>query len=134
VSSVLHAYHLMPDGIDEGVAFAAVEALFAGSPHVDTRLTTNPFTRKNLLKLTVDGTYSVSVFHDTGQAVEDDLETVLGRRVACRSRLRFLFAPDPENEFDDIQVMVLDLLCEQEGVLVYGATGAGIIRDPLAPA
>lgn len=132
VSSVLHAYHLTPDGLGEDAAFAAVGALFAGSPHVESQLTTNPFTRKTLLRLTVDGTYSISVFHDTGRAVEDDLETVLGRRVTCGSRLRFLFAPDPDDAFDDIQVMLLDMLCEQEDVLVYGATGAGIIRDPHA--
>ena len=82
------------------------------------------FTKKNLLKLTVDGSYSISAFFDQDEQVADDLETILGKRMECGSRLRFLFAPDPENDFDDIGVIVMEYV-EDLSVATGSTCGCG---------
>jgi hypothetical protein len=51
----------------------------------------------------------------------------LGKRLRCNTRMRFLFAPDPENNFDDIGVIILDNLMSLDEVIIYNGNQKKII-------
>lgn len=127
MSYALHAYFLDTQPRDEKQVFESIQNLFATSKRVTSDINKNPFTKKNLLKLTVDGSYSISAFFDQGQNVAEELESIIGKKVECNSRLRFLFAPDPDNDFDDIGVIVLDYLERIKDVIIYSANREKVI-------
>lgn len=127
MSYALHTYFLDTQTRDENQVFESIQNLFSKSKRVTSAINKNPFTKKNLLKLTIDGSYSISAFFDQGQNVAEDLESILGKKVECNSRLRFLFAPDPENDFDDIGVIILDYLESFSDVIIYSANQEKII-------
>jgi len=127
MSYALHTYFLNTQPRDENQVFESVQHLFAKSKRVTAGINKNPITNKNLLKLTVDGSYSISAFFDQGQNVTEDLESILGKKVECNSRLRFLFAPDPDNDFDDIGVIILDYLESFKDVIIYSANREKVI-------
>lgn len=119
MSYAIHAYLLDEEIHDENLIFDSVKNIFSTSDRVEFTIMNNTFTKKNFLKLRVDKSYSVSIFFDKNKVVTDDLEFILKKRTECDSRLRFLFAPDPENNFDDIAVIILDHLETLKKVLIY---------------
>ncbi len=127
MSYAIHTYFLDTQPRTEAQVFESIEKLFSESKRVSCNINKNPFTKKNLLKLTVDGTYSISAFFDSDQNVAEDLETITSTKIDCNSRLRFLFAPDPENDFDDIGVIILDYLESFKNVIIYSANQEKII-------
>lgn len=127
MSYALHTYFLDAQARDENQVFESIQNLFSKSKRVTSGINKNPFTKKNLLKLTIDGSYSISAFFDQGQSVAEDIESILGKKVECNSRLRFLFAPDPENDFDDIGVIILDYLESFSDVIIYSANQEKVI-------
>lgn len=127
MSYAIHTYFLDTKPRDENQVFESVQNIFSKSKRVTSSINKNPFTKKNLLKLTVDGGYSISAFFDNDPSVAGDLEEISGKKIDCSSRLRFLFAPDPENNFDDIGVIILDYLESLGEVIIYSANQGKII-------
>lgn len=129
MSLAIHAYLLDENPLGENAAFESVKKLFSKANGVKAIITNNPFTKKDYLKLKVDGLYSVSVFYDTAPIVGEDLYTISGEKSACNTRIRVLFGPDPDNEFDSIKIILLDYLQEMKNVLVYNANLDKIINN-----
>lgn len=131
MSYALHVYFLENQNYNSESAFDSVKKLFSNTDRVAFSIAQNLFTKKDYLKLTVDSHYSISVFFDDNAVVTDDLEYIFGKRLNCQARMRFLFAPDPENNFDDIGVIILDYLQSLKEVVVYSANQNKIIFNSL---
>lgn len=129
MSLAIHAYFLNEQKPTEEWAFNSITNLFSRSDGVKSNVSTNPFTKKKFLKLTIDESHSVSVFFDSGQSVTDDLKFIIGKETSCSSRIRILFSPDAENNFDEIKVIILDFLQDLENVLIYNANQEKIISN-----
>lgn len=127
MSYSIHAYFLEEQINNQDFIFDSIKSIFSKSERVEFTITENRFTRKNFLKLTVDKSYSISAFFDKDLAVAVDLEFILKKQLKCDSRLRFLFAPDPENDFDDIGVIILDYLESFKKVLIYSVNQEKVI-------
>lgn len=130
MSLAIHAYFLNGQKPTEEWAFNSITNLFSRSNGVKSSVSVNPFTKKKFLKLTIDESYSVSVFFDSGQSVTDDLKFIIGEEASCNSRIRILFGPDTENNFDEIKVIILDFLQDLEDVLIYNANQEKVISNP----
>lgn len=130
MSLAIHAYFLNGQKPTEEWAFNSITNLFSRSNGVKSNVSVNPFTKKKFLKLTIDESYSVSVFFDSGQSVTDDLKFIIGEEASCNSRIRILFGPDTENNFDEIKVIILDFLQDLEDVLIYNANQEKVISNP----
>ena len=131
MSYAIHAYLMEGKKFDDTSLFNSVKNLFLSTKRVQFTITKNIFTQKDYLKLIIDNYYSISVFFDNGAAVSDDLEYVFGKRLNCSARMRFLFAPDPENDFDDIAVIILDYIQSLNQVIVYNTNQNKIIFSSL---
>lgn len=129
MSLAIHAYFLNGQKPTEEWAFNSITNLFSRSNGVKSNVSVNPFTKKKFLKLTIDESYSVSVFFDSGQSVTDDLKFIMGEEASCNSRIRILFGPDTENNFDEIKVIILDFLQDLEDVLIYNANQEKVISN-----
>lgn len=129
MSLAIHAYFLNGQKPTEEWAFNSITNLFSRSNGVKSNVSVNPFTKKKFLKLTIDDSYSVSVFFDSGQSVTDDLKFIMGEEASCNSRIRVLFGPDTENNFDEIKVIILDFLQDLEDVLIYNANQEKVISN-----
>ncbi|MGM8226382.1 hypothetical protein ACSV5M_07355 [Cellvibrio sp. ARAG 10.3] len=129
MSLAIHAYFLNGQKPTEEWAFNSITNLFSRSNGVKSNVSVNPFTKKKFLKLTIDESYSVSVFFDSGQNVTDDLKFIMGEEASCNSRIRILFGPDTENNFDEIKVIILDFLQDLEDVLIYNANQEKVISN-----
>src|SRR5688572_18376512 len=102
MSYTLHVYFADDNNYNKESSFDSVQELFSNNERIAFTISKNIFTKKDYLKLTIDRYYSISVFFDEDTAVSDDLEFIFGKRLNCNAGMRFLFAPDPENNFDDI--------------------------------
>lgn len=129
MSYALHVYFLEKQNHNSESAFDSVKKLFSNTGRVAFTLAQNIFTKKEYLKLTVDSHYSISVFFDDDTVIADDLEYILGKRLNCHARMRFLLAPDPENNFDDIGVIILHYLESLKEVVIYSVNQNKIILD-----
>ena len=98
---------------------------------VQFSITKNIFTKKDYLKLLIDNSYSMCVFFDNDANVSEDLEFISGQKLNCKSRIRFLFAPDPDNNFDDIGIIILDYLQSLDKVIIYSVNRNKIIFNSL---
>lgn len=127
----LHAYVPAAPEHDADWAFAEVRDELSGSNGVEISTTTNPFTKATDLKVVVDGTYHVTVFFESGEKADADLSTILGREVNGFARLRVLAAPDPELEYDFVQIQLLDRFEKLGPVLVYAVDAEQVLTDTL---
>jgi hypothetical protein len=127
MSLAIHAYFLDEQKPTEEWAFNSITNLFSRSDGIKSNISANPFTKKKFLKLTIDESYSVSVFFDSGQSVTEDLNFITKGETSCSSRIRVLFGPDGENNFDEIKVIILDFLQDLENVLIYNANQEKVI-------
>lgn len=129
MSHALHAYLLTNDNKhNEDWAFESIQSLFADSKGVAFTKDRNPFTNQNILKLTIDGVYTASVFFEKSEQVLEDFKSIKEDKES-QSRIRVLFAPDPDNEFDDIAVMIYDFLTELDDVVVYSPNQEKILYE-----
>lgn len=119
MSYTLHVYFTEDKNYNKQTSFDSVKKLFSNSNRVVFTNAKNIFTKEDYLKLTIDNRYNISVFFDDNATVSDDLEFIFGKRLNCNARMRFLFAPDPENDFDDIGVILLDYLESLNKVILY---------------
>jgi hypothetical protein len=130
MSHALHAYVLNCDErLTEDKVFESMRALFKNSDGVDFSIDLNPFTKQSILKLTIDSTYSVSVFYEQDHQTSKDLEEISGNAYEKVCRIRILFGPDPENDFDDIGVIIYNFLEELEKVVIYSVNQEKILYD-----
>lgn len=130
MSYAIHVYFLNEKKEQEKV-FDSIKNLFSESERVSFTISNNIFTKKNFLKLSIDKNYSISIFLDDHETVQADLEFILQESLECKSRLRFLFAPDPENDYDDICVIILDFLESLNEVILYSVNQDKIIFNSL---
>lgn len=119
MSYALHVYLLNKEIFNENVEFDAIKSIFPDSERVACTIQINTFTKKKYVKMLVDTRYSISVFFDEGVAVQEDLHAILNCKADATIRIRFLFAPDPQNDFDDIAVIILDYLEKLNDVVIY---------------
>lgn len=131
MSYAIHTYFLDEKKYDEESVFDSVQNLFINTNRIQFAITKNIFTKKDFLKLTIDNSYSISVFFDNDANISDDLEFITGQKLNCKYRLRFLFAPDPENNFDDIAVIILTYLESLYKVILYSVNENRIIFNSL---
>lgn len=131
-----HAFHayvaISDESLSEDWAFESVKALFEHSDRVGFSIHLNPFANQNILKLTVDGIYSVSVFFEKGRQVSQDLEQIVGEHYYGAGRIRVLFGPDPENEFDDIAVIIYDFMERLQSTVIYSANQEKVLHNSIA--
>lgn len=132
MSHAFHAYVAVSDeSLSENWAFESIKALFENPDRVHFSTDLNPFTNQNILKLIVDGIYSVSVFFEEGIQVSQDLERIVGEFYGGAVRIRVLFGPDPENEFDDIAVIIYDFMERLESTVIFSANQEKVLHNSL---
>lgn len=129
MSYAIHAYFLKQK--KERELFDSIIGLFGNLGRVSSSFSENAFTKNIFLKLTVDNHYSISIFFDDNAKVQADFDFILQENLECKSRLRFLFAPDPANDFDDISVIILDFLEGLDEVIIYSVNQGKIIFNSL---
>ena len=127
MSYAIHAYLFDEEMQNENLLFDSIKKIFSASQNVEFAIVNNFFTKKNFLKLKVEKKYSISIFFDNNQSVADDLKFILKKATVCNSRLRFLFAPDPENDFDYMCIIILEYLESLNKVLIYNVNQDKII-------
>ena len=128
----LHAYFPTTPERDEAWAFSAVRSRLARDG-VETEEKVNPFTKKANLKVVVDAAFHLTVAFESGDEVDADLRSITGRDESSFSRIRVLSGPDPEGEYTDVTVELLDLFDSIGPVLVYGVDAESVFADTLAP-
>lgn len=122
MSHGVHAYILNDDdSLTESWAFESLIGLFKNSKGVEHSIDSNPFTKKSILKLTIDQSYVVSASFGNDSQVSEDLESILDEKHEGICRIRILFGSDPDNDFDDIVVMIYEFLESLDNVVVYSA-------------
>lgn len=129
MSYAIHSYFLNQK--KEKELFDSIIDFFTDSGRVSYSFCENTFTKKIFLKLIVDNQYSISIFFDDDFKVQADFKFISQSDLECKSRLRFLFAPDPENDFDDIGIMILDFLECLDEVILYSVNQNKIIFNSL---
>ena len=130
MSYSLHAYLPAPEKTyDEAWAFDAIRGLFRHSNGVEFLQGKNPLTKQNILKLKVNELYFISFFFEIGAQVRSDLQAITGIDATLPARIRVLFGPDPENNFDDIGIIILDFLEQLEKSIVYSVNQDKIISN-----
>lgn len=129
MSHALQAFILQSDSIGKDNVFAAVENLFDNPKGLAFTRQVNPLTEEEKLRITVDDVYNVSVFFEEDDT--EDFNAISNKEVGVVSSIRILFGPDPENDFDDIGVILLDYLESFEQVLIYSLNREEIISDSL---
>lgn len=72
----------------------------------------NHFTKTNILKLTADNRYITSFQFEKTNLVAEDYSVISTSGEVPTARVRVLMGPDENNDYDDISVMVLQLLSE----------------------
>jgi hypothetical protein len=82
----------------------------------------NPFTKTNILKLTVDHKYVTSFQFEKTKVVAEDYSEISTLGEAPTARVRVLMEPDENNVYDDISVMVLQLLSEFSRRPIYNVS------------
>lgn len=127
MSYTLHVYFTHEKNYNKQDCFDSLKELFISNNRVMSSIENNIFAKQDYLKLTIDNCYNISVFFDKNTLISDDLESILGKRLRCNTRMRFLFAPDPENNFDDIGVIILDNLMSLDEVIIYNGNQKKII-------
>lgn len=130
MSHSFHAYLLDNQFSDEAVAFESIKNLFARTERVAFSVAKQPLTDSNYLRLKIDDHYTISVFLDMKDVVQEDLDYILRKSISCRSRLRVVFATDPNNDFDFIVVNILDFMEKLGNVIIYAVTMKKIIFVP----
>lgn len=131
MSLVIHTYFLNEQKPTEKWAFQSIVDLFLHSDGVKSSVSINPINKKNFLRLIINDSYFVSIFFESGERVDEDLKFILREQVSCHARIRILFGPDPDNNYDDIKIIILDFLQDLENVLIYNVNQEKIILDPL---
>lgn len=129
--SALHAYVPATTDHDAEWAFGQVRDELGGTAGVAFTTATNPFTKATNLKVVVDDAYHLTVFFESGDKADADLSTIVGREVTGYARIRVLFAPDPELEYDVVQIQLLDRFDHLGPVLVYAAGSEQVLTDTL---
>lgn len=127
MSYTLHVYFTVEKNYNKQTSFDSVKKLFSNINRVVFTIAKNIFTKEDYLKLTIDNRYHISVFFDDNTTVKTDLEFIIGKRLNCNARMRFLFAPDPQNDFDDIGVIILDYIQSLKEIIIYSTNQNKII-------
>lgn len=128
MSYTLHAYFLTDNEQNEGSVFDSIKGLFANSKDAVFSEDRNPFTKQNILRLTIDNFYTITfLFENSNHVLEDFKEIKKGKK--AKSRIRILFGADPDNNFDHIAVMIYDFLTKLDNVLIYNVTNRKILYE-----
>jgi hypothetical protein len=129
MSHAFHAY-VINKSLGEDWSFGAIKELFNSSYGMTDHQDSNPFTNQNILNLTFEENYVISVFYEEGEAVVTDLDS-LGVKCDDACRIRVLFGIDPENEYDDIGIALYDFLENLDDVVIYSPNQDRIIHNSL---
>jgi len=116
---------------NEDWAFDSVKELFNNAKGVSFCIEENPLTKKNKLKLTVNDSYVVSIFFERNNRLASELKSISSKECAEVSSIRVLFSPDPENEYDDIAVIIYDFLEEINKVVIYSINQEKVLFDSM---
>lgn len=129
-----HAFHayLNPEDteLNESSTFSEMKNIFKNNTRVLFSEKTNPMTKKSGLKITVDDVYNVSAYFNSVSNVEQDFNDIQDEpNRSSNKRLRVIFSDDPNNDFDDIVVILLDYMTKLKDVVVYSPTQEEIVFD-----
>jgi hypothetical protein len=121
--NVFHAFLFENEAeISENEVFEKIKSWFSGSPRNSFLIDSNPFTGANILKLTTDEKYVTSFQYERGKTVAVDYSEVSDSETIPSARVRVLMGPDENSEFDDIAVMVLQLLANFTKSPIYNVS------------
>ncbi|WP_148049817.1 hypothetical protein [Gallaecimonas pentaromativorans] len=130
-TNTFHAYLNSEDTeLNESSTFSEMKNIFKNNTRVLFSEKTNPMTKKSGLKITVDDVYNISAYFDSGSNVEQDFSDIQDEpNRSSNKRLRVIFSDDPNNDFDDIVVILLDYMTKLKDVVVYNPTQEKIVFD-----
>ncbi len=104
---------------DKQSVISDIKSLFSENTTITDRIDTNPFTGAEINNLIFDEEYVVTVFYETDDSVIDDKKELGIHPDFETGRIRVLFGGDPNDRFDDIDVIIYDYLTNLEKVVVY---------------
>lgn len=125
--NIFHTF-LFDQSIDEQIAFGKITDFFSNIKRCKFSENINPFTQRKVLKMITDEKFVISFQFESGQLVTEDYKA-LAEPVSINpcSRIRALMSPDKDNEYDDIAVIVLQLLSEFNSSRIYDANESQFI-------
>lgn len=125
--NIFHAF-LFDQSINEQITFEKITDFFSNIKRCVFLENINPFTKCKILKMITDENFVISFQFESGQAViEDYKELAKFVSIDPRSRVRVLMSPDKANQYDDIAVMVLQLLSEFSPSRIYDVSKSQFI-------
>ncbi|MES9969031.1 MAG: hypothetical protein ABW092_03295 [Candidatus Thiodiazotropha sp.] len=127
----MNAFHAFLFGdeaeISEQEAFDKIEKWFSHSPGITITKDSNPFTKANVLKITADEKYVTSFQFEKSNVVAEDYLAISNSKEMPIARVRVLMGPDENSDYDDVAVMVLQLLSEFTITPIYNVTAKHFI-------
>lgn len=117
--NIFHAF-LFDQSLDEQIVFEKISSFFSTIKRCVCSENINPFSKRKILKLIADEKFVISFQFESGEAVVEDYKALAKPApINPSSRIRVLMSPDNDNEYDDITVMVLQLLSEFSSSQIY---------------
>lgn len=120
--NIFHSFLFSEGRHTEQDIFQAIQNFFKSERMAFTE-SINPFKKSRILKLIVDEKFVTSFRYEVGEAVAIDYQQISKDTRLPSSRIRVLMSPDPNNDFDDIVVMVLQFLSNYPTAQIYDDKG-----------